>query len=81
MGDFFFVSWLISSSRRSQRGRGQAESYYFTPSFCSPGSFAAVKIVPVYVAEYQLSDKITEQSALLPSVNRYTEDQNTRHHL
>jgi len=38
------------------------------------GVFAAVKIVPVYVAEYQLNDKITEQ-ARFAVVNHYTEDQ------
>jgi len=36
--------------------------------------FAAVKIVPVYVAEYELKDKITEQ-ARFAVVNHYSEDQ------
>lgn len=36
--------------------------------------FMAVKVVPVYVAEYQLKDKITEQ-ARFAIVNRLTEDQ------
>lgn len=36
--------------------------------------FAAVKLVPIYVAEYQLSDKMQEQ-ARFAVVNRYTEEQ------
>jgi hypothetical protein len=36
--------------------------------------FVAFKTVPLYVAEYQLKDKITEQ-ARFAVVNRYTEDQ------
>lgn len=36
--------------------------------------FIAFKLVPAYVAEYQLKDKMTEQ-ARFAIVNRYTEDQ------
>lgn len=36
--------------------------------------YAAVKLIPIYVAEYQLSDKMQEQ-ARFAVVNRYTEDQ------
>ena len=36
--------------------------------------YSAVKIVPIYVSEYQLSDKMQEQ-ARFAVVNRYTEDQ------
>lgn len=36
--------------------------------------YVAVKVVPIYVAEYQLKDKIAEQ-ARFAVVNRYTEDQ------
>src|SRR5258706_14236550 len=72
MGDFF-VSWLASSSKRSQRGEGRLKAIIYTVILFA-GVFAAVKIVPVYVAEYQLSDKITEQ-ARFAVVNHYTEDQ------
>jgi hypothetical protein len=36
--------------------------------------YAAVKILPPYIAEYQLADKMTEQ-ARFGVVNRYTEEQ------
>jgi adenine C2-methylase RlmN of 23S rRNA A2503 and tRNA A37 len=36
--------------------------------------FLAVKLVPLYVAEYQLQDKMNEQ-AKFAIVNHYTEDQ------
>ena len=36
--------------------------------------YAAIKIVPAYVNDYQLSDKMQEQ-ARFAVVNRYTEDQ------
>src|SRR5882724_1150267 len=71
--EIFFVSWLTSSSRRSQRGEGRLKAIIYTVILFA-GVFAAVKIVPVYVAEYQLSDKITEQ-ARFAVVNRYSEDQ------
>lgn len=38
------------------------------------GAFAAYRIIPAYVAEYQLADKMQEQ-ARFAVVNRYTEDQ------
>ena len=38
------------------------------------GAFAAYRIIPAYVAEYQLTDKMQEQ-ARFAVVNRYTEDQ------
>ncbi|MGB7436889.1 MAG: DUF4845 domain-containing protein [Candidatus Acidiferrum sp.] len=36
--------------------------------------FVAIKVVPLYVADYQLKDKMTEQ-AKFAIVNRYTPDQ------
>src|SRR3977135_3350735 len=36
--------------------------------------YSAVKIVPAYISEYQLSDKMQEQ-ARFAVVNRYTEEQ------
>ena len=38
------------------------------------GAFAAYRIIPAYVAEYQLADKMQEQ-ARFAVVNRYSEDQ------
>ena len=38
------------------------------------GAFVAYKIIPAYVAEYQLADKMQEQ-ARFAVVNRYSEDQ------
>jgi hypothetical protein len=72
MGDFF-VSCLTSSSKRSQRGEGRLKAIVYTVILFA-AVYAAVKIVPVYVAEYELKDKITEQ-ARFAVVNRYTEDQ------
>ncbi len=72
MGDFF-VGWLTTSSKRSQRGEGKLKAIIYTVILFA-GVFAAVKIVPVYVAEYQLNDKITEQ-ARFAIVNHYSEDQ------
>jgi hypothetical protein len=38
------------------------------------GAYTAYKIIPAYVAEYQLADKMQEQ-ARFAVVNRYTEEQ------
>ena len=72
MGDFF-VSCLTSSSKRSQRGEGKLKAIIYTLILFA-AVYAAVKVVPVYVAEYQLNDKITEQ-ARFAVVNHYSEDQ------
>ena len=67
------MSWLNSSPNRSQRGEGRLKAIIYTVILIS-AVYAAVKIVPAYVAEYQLNDKITEQ-ARFAVVNHYTEDQ------
>jgi hypothetical protein len=72
MGDFL-VSCLISSSKRSQRGEGKLKAIIYTVVLLF-AVYAAVKIVPVYVAEYELKDKMAEQ-ARFAIVNRYSEDQ------
>lgn len=59
--------------RRSQRGEGKLKAILFT-AILAMGIYSAVKIVPAYVAEYQLQDKIQEQ-ARFGVVNRYTEEQ------
>jgi hypothetical protein len=67
------VNCLTSTSKRSQRGEGKLKAIIYTIILLA-AVFAAVKVVPVYVAEYELKDKITEQ-ARFAVVNRYTEDQ------
>jgi hypothetical protein len=72
MGDFS-VSWLNSRSNRTQRGQGRLKAIIYTVILVA-AVYAAVKVVPAYVAEYQLNDKISEQ-ARFAVVNHYTEDQ------
>jgi len=67
------VSCLTSSSKRSQRGEGRLKAIIYTVILIV-AVYAAVKVVPAYVADYELKDKITEQ-ARFAVVNRYTEDQ------
>ena len=58
---------------KSQRGEGKFKAI-FTLVILVLGIYCAVKLVPPYVAEYQLADKIQEQ-ARFAIVNRYTEEQ------
>ena len=58
---------------RNQRGEGKLKAIIYTLILIT-GVYVAIKIVPIYVAEYQLKDKMTEQ-ARFAVVNRYTEDQ------
>ena len=67
------MSFLISNSKRSQRGEGKLKAIIYTVILVA-AVYAAVKVVPVYVAEYQLNDKISEQ-ARFAVVNHYSEDQ------
>ena len=67
------MSCLTSSSKRSQRGEGRLKAVIYTVILVA-AVYAAVKVVPIYVAEYELNDKITEQ-ARFAVVNHYTEDQ------
>jgi hypothetical protein len=60
-------------SRRSERGAGTIKAILWTIILVY-GAFAAYKIIPAYVAEYQLADKMQEQ-ARFAVVNRYSEDQ------
>ena len=59
--------------RRAERGEGKLKAIVYT-AILVIAVFAAFKTVPVYVAEYQLKDKMSEQ-ARFAVVNRYTEDQ------
>jgi len=59
--------------RRSERGAGKFKSIVFLAILLLIG-YSAVKIVPAYVTDYQLSDKMQEQ-ARYAVVNRYSEEQ------
>lgn len=61
------------SRARAQRGEGRFKAIAYT-AIVVFGIFAAVKLLPPYIAEYQLSDKMQEQ-ARFAVVNRYTEEQ------
>jgi len=69
----FFVSLPLQTSRRSQRGEGKLKAIIYTVILVT-AVFLAIKLVPLYVAEYQLQDKMNEQ-AKFAVVNRYSEDQ------
>jgi predicted AlkP superfamily phosphohydrolase/phosphomutase len=60
-------------SLRAQRGAGTIKAILWT-AILVYGAFVAYKILPAYVAEYQLADKMQEQ-ARFSIVNRYTEEQ------
>jgi hypothetical protein len=63
----------LPPNRRTQRGGGTIKAILWT-AILIYGAFVAYKIIPAYVAEYQLADKMQEQ-ARFGVVNRYTEDQ------
>jgi Domain of unknown function (DUF4845) len=63
----------FANSSRAQRGGGKLKALVYTAILIA-GVFVAIKIIPAYVAEYQLKDKITEQ-ARFAVVNHYTDDQ------
>lgn len=58
---------------RGQRGGGTIKAILWT-AILIYGAFVAYKILPAYVAEYQLADKMQEQ-ARFAVVNRYPEEQ------
>ena len=62
-----------TAHRRSERGEGKLKAVIYLAIFLLM-IYSAVKIVPIYVSDYQLSDKMQEQ-ARFGVVNRYTEDQ------
>jgi hypothetical protein len=61
------------SRARAQRGEGKFKAIAFTAVLVF-GIFAAFKLLPPYIAEYQLSDKMQDQ-ARFAVVNRYSEEQ------
>ena len=60
-------------SKRSQQGEGKLKAIIYTLVLIL-GVYTAVKMVPPFVADYQLKDKIAEQ-ARFAVVNRYPDDQ------
>jgi hypothetical protein len=67
------VTRKLQNSLRSQRGEGRLKAIIYL-AILIVAVFVGIKIVPVYVAEYQLKDKITEQ-ARFAVVNRYSDEQ------
>lgn len=63
----------VFQTRRGERGEGKIKAILYTAIFAA-GIFVAVKVVPAYVANYQLKDKMSEQ-ARFAVVNRYSEEQ------
>ena len=63
----------LQNSLKSQSGEGKLKAVFYL-ALLVVAVFVAVKVVPVYVAEYQLKDKITEQ-ARFAVVNRYSDEQ------
>jgi hypothetical protein len=57
----------------SQRGGGKLKAIAYTAIIVF-GVFSAFRLLPPYMAEYQLSDKMQEE-ARFAVVNRYTEEQ------
>jgi hypothetical protein len=58
---------------RAERGEGRFKAIAITAVIAFLG-YSAFKLLPPYIAEYQLADKMQEQ-ARFAVVNRYTEDQ------
>jgi hypothetical protein len=61
------------AARQKQRGEGKLKAILVLVVIVL-GIYAAVKLVPPYIAEYQLADKIQEQ-ARFAIVNHITEEQ------
>jgi cell division protein FtsL len=67
------VTQPAEESQRRQRGAGKLKAIIYT-AILVVGVYVAFKIVPLYVADYQLKDKMAEQ-ARFAVVNRYSDDQ------
>jgi hypothetical protein len=73
------AAWRISLKSgpnyrtRHQRGEGKLKAIIYTLILVA-SVYVGIKLVPIYVAEYQLKDKMTEQ-ARFAIVNRYSEEQ------
>jgi cell division protein FtsL len=62
-----------SATRRAESGEGKLKAIVYTAILVAV-LYAAFKIVPIYMANYQLSDKMQE-TARFAVVNRYNEEQ------
>jgi hypothetical protein len=71
--EYALVNRRFEYSRRAERGEGRLKGLLYL-AFLLIAVFVAIKVVPAYVANYQLKDKMTE-TAKFAIVNRYTEDQ------
>ena len=63
----------LKAFRRGERGEGRLKALIYT-AILVIGVFVAFKLVPLYVAQYELKDKMEEQ-ARFAVVNRYSDDQ------
>lgn len=69
----YVVKLQLHASGRHQRGEGRLKAIIYTAILIA-GVYVSVKLVPLYVAEYELKDKMSEQ-ARFAVVNHYTEEQ------
>jgi len=67
------VTRKLQNAPYSQRGGARLKAIIYFAILIA-AVFVGVKIVPVYVAEYELKDKITEQ-ARFAVANRYSDEQ------
>jgi len=67
------VNQLSRSQYRSQQGEGRLKALLYL-AFLIVAVLVGIKLIPAYVADYQLKDKMSEQ-AKFAIVNRYTEEQ------
>jgi hypothetical protein len=63
----------VAGARRGERGEGKFKAIFMLV-ILALAIYCAVKLLPPYIAEYQLSDKIQEQ-ARFAIVNHSTEEQ------
>jgi hypothetical protein len=63
----------VPARHRSERGASKLKTVIIL-AILAFVIYSAVKLIPIYVAEYQLSDKMQEQ-ARFAVVNRYSEEQ------
>jgi hypothetical protein len=75
LGRGILVTGIDNKQRRlrGQRGEGKFKAIAITAIIVFLG-YSAFKLLPPYIAEYQLADKMQEQ-ARFAVVNRYTEEQ------
>jgi hypothetical protein len=75
LGRRILVTGIDNKQRRlrGQRGEGKFKAIAITAIIAFLG-YSAFKLLPPYIAEYQLADKMQEQ-ARFAVVNRYTEEQ------